>query len=111
MMKSQVDNNQFNEQSYYRQKGKVGIGYTEESESSKQGSQKNQRPTCSHCGKIGHTSNKCWSNGKEKFNGKCYNCNQHGHRANERNKKPKFDGKCHKWKKHVDKYFEWKTNI
>ena len=72
-----------NEQSHYRQKGKVGIWYIEEDESSKQGAQKNQRPTCSHCDKIGHTSNQCWINGKEKFNGKCYYWNQHGHRANQ----------------------------
>ena len=78
MMKSQVDMNQSNQQNdknLYRQKGKAGIGYKEEGESSKQGAQRNQRPTCNHCGKIGHTSNKCWSNGKEKFNDKCYNFN------------------------------------
>ena len=68
-MKSQTDINQLNEQSHYRQKGKVGIGYIEEDESSKQGAQKNKRPTLNHCVKIGHTSKKCWSNGKEKFNG------------------------------------------
>ena len=76
MMKSQADMNQLNqlnEQNLYRKKGKVGLGYKEEGESSKQGAQRNQRPTCNHCGKIGHTSNKCWSNGKAKFNGKCYN--------------------------------------
>ena len=70
MMKSQADMNQLNEQNIYRQKGKEGIGYKEEGESSKQGAQRNQRPTCNHYGKICHTSNKCWSNGKEKFNGK-----------------------------------------
>ena len=75
MMKSQANMNQLNEKNLHRQKGKVGIGYKEEGESSKQGSQKNPRPTCNHCGKLVHTSNKCWSNGKEKFNGKCYNCN------------------------------------
>ena len=62
--------NQLNEKNHYRQKGKAGIGYKEGGESSKQGAQKNQRPTYSHCGKIGHTSNKYWRNGKEKFNGK-----------------------------------------
>ena len=50
IMKSQVDMNQLNEQNLYRKKGKVGIGYTEEGESSKQGAEKNQRPTCNHCG-------------------------------------------------------------
>ena len=100
MMKSQVDMNQLNEQNLYRQKGKEIIGYKEEGESSKQGAQKNQRPTCNHYGKIGHTLNKCWSNGKGKFNGKCYSYNQHGHRDNEYKEKPKFEGKCHKFKKH-----------
>ena len=68
-MRSQVDMdqlNQLNEQNLYRQKGKIGIRYKEEGESSKQDAQKNKKPTCNHCGKIGHTSNKCWSNGREK---------------------------------------------
>ena len=63
--------NELNEKIQYRQKGKVGIGYIEEVESSKKGAQKNQIPTCNHCGKLDHTSNKCWSNDKDKFNGKC----------------------------------------
>ena len=83
MMKSQAYINQLNEKSHYRQKGKARIGYTEEGESSKQGAQNNQRPTCSHYGKIAHTSKKCWSNGKAKFNGKFYNCNHRDHKANE----------------------------
>ena len=103
--------NQLNEKIYYRQKGKVGIRYIEESESSNQGAQKNQRLTCSHYGKIGHTSNKCWSSGKAKFNGKCYNCNQHGHRPNKCKEKPKFEGKCHKCKKHGHKSSKCKTKI
>ena len=41
MMKSQVDMNKLNEKSHHTQKGKVGIGYTKESESSRQGAQKN----------------------------------------------------------------------
>ena len=100
-----------NEKNLYRQKGKAGIGYKEEGESSKQGAQKNQQPTCNHCGKIGHTSNKCWRNGKEKFNGKCYNWNQHGHKANECKEKPRFEGKCHKCKKHGHKSSECKTKL
>ena len=71
MMKSQVDMNQLNEQSHYRQTRKARIGCIEESESSKKGAQKNQRPTCNRYGKIGYTSNRCWSNGKEKLNVKC----------------------------------------
>ena len=46
IMKSQVDMdqlNQLNEQNLYRKKGKVGIGYKEEGESSKQGAQKNKK--------------------------------------------------------------------
>ena len=62
--------NQLNEKNLYRKKGKLGFGYKEEGESSKQGAQRNQRPTCNHYGKIGHTSKKNWSNGKEKFNKK-----------------------------------------
>ena len=111
MMKYQANMDQLNEQNYYRQKGKAGIGYTWEDESSKKGAQKNQRPTCSHYGKIGHTSNKCWSNGEDKFNGKCYNYNQHGYRANECKEKPKFEGKYHKCKKHGHKSSECKTKI
>ena len=100
-MKSQEDMNQLNhqnEQNLHRQKGKAGLGYKEEGETSKQGTQK---PTCNHCDKLGHTSNKCWSNGKEKFNGKCYNCSQHVHKANECKEKPKFEGNCHKCKNMV----------
>ena len=63
MLKSQEDMNQLNqqnEQNLHRQKGKVGLGYNEEEgESSKQGAKRNQKSTCNHCGKIGHTSNKC----------------------------------------------------
>ena len=65
MMKSQAymkQLNQLNEGNLYRKKGKARLGYKDEGESSKQGAQKNQRPTRNHCGKIGHMSNKCWSN-------------------------------------------------
>ena len=41
MMKSQANMNQLNEKNLYRQKGKVGIRYKEEGESSKQGAQNN----------------------------------------------------------------------
>ena len=61
--------NQLNEKSHERQKGTTWLGYTEESESSKKGAQKNQRPTCNHFGQVKHTSNKWWSNGQGKFNG------------------------------------------
>ena len=99
MMKSQVDMNQLNqqnEQNFHRQKGKARLGYEEEGESSRQGSKRNQKPTCNHCGKIGLISNKCWNNRKEKFNGKCYNYNQHGHEENEWKEKQKFKGKREK---------------
>ena len=89
-----------NQQNLHIQKGKARVGYEEDCESSKQGAKRNQKPTYNHYGKIGHTSNKCWSNGKEKFNEKCYNYNQHGHKANECKEKPKFEEKCHKCKKY-----------
>lgn len=109
MMKSQTDLDQSNEQNLHKQKGKAGLGYNEEGESSEQGSQRNQRPTCNYCGKTGHTSNKCWSNGKTRFKGKCYSCNQHGHKASECKEKPKFEGKCHKCKKQGHKASECRT--
>ena len=81
MKKSQTNMNQLNqknEQNLHRQKGKARLGYNEEKgESSKKCAKRNQKPTCNHYGKIGHTSNKFWSNRKTKFNGKCYNCNKH----------------------------------
>ncbi|GLJ18491.1 hypothetical protein SUGI_0328210 [Cryptomeria japonica] len=49
MMKSQTDLDQSNEQNLHKQKGKAGLGYNEEGESSEQGSQRNQRPTCNYC--------------------------------------------------------------
>ena len=94
----------------YRHKGKARLGYKEEFESSLQWAQKNKRHTCNHFGKLGHTSKKCWSNSKEKFNGKCYSCNKHGHRASECKEKPKFECKCHNCKKQ-HKYSKWKTKI
>ncbi|GLJ10092.1 hypothetical protein SUGI_0121920 [Cryptomeria japonica] len=48
MMKSQTDLDQLNEQNLHKQKGKAGLGYNEEGESSEQGSQRNQRPTCNY---------------------------------------------------------------
>ena len=55
MMKSQESMNQLNEKSQYTHKGKVGIGYTKEGESSQQGAQKKKRPACNHYGKTRHT--------------------------------------------------------
>ncbi|GLJ49406.1 hypothetical protein SUGI_1045760 [Cryptomeria japonica] len=49
MMKTQTDLDQLNEQNLHKQKGKAGLGYNEEGESSEQGSQRNQRPTCNYC--------------------------------------------------------------
>ena len=83
----------------------------EEGKSSKQGAQKNHKPTCNHYGKLGHTSKKCQINVKEKFNGKCYNCNKHGHKASECKEKPKFEGKCHNCKKKGHKSSKCKTKI
>ena len=48
---------------------------------------------------------------KKKFNGKCYNCNQHDHRENECKEKLRFEGKCHKCKKYGHKSSKCKTNI
>ena len=48
MMKSQADMNQLNQQNeknIHRQKGKAGLGYEEEGESSKQGAKRNKKPT------------------------------------------------------------------
>ena len=104
-----ISEKKVNEQNLHRQKGKSGLGYKEEGESSKQAEQRNQKPTCNYCGKIGHTSNKCWSNGKSKFNGKCFNCNQHGHKAIECKEKPKFEGNCHKCKRHGHKASQCKS--
>ena len=58
MMRSQTSMDQLVELSQHRHKGKVGLGYTKQGESSLQGAQNNRRPTCNHCGKEGHTSKK-----------------------------------------------------
>ncbi|GLJ43445.1 hypothetical protein SUGI_0903060 [Cryptomeria japonica] len=49
MMKTQTDLDQLNKQNLHKQKGKAGLGYNEEGESSEQGSHRNQRPTCNYC--------------------------------------------------------------
>ena len=72
--------NQLNQKNQFRHKGKTKLEYIEEGESFQQGAQKNKKPTCNHCGKRRHTSNKCWSNGKSKFSGKCCSCNELGHK-------------------------------
>ena len=109
MMKSQESMNELDRQVQSRHKGTTSLGYIDEGESSQQGAQKNKRPTCSHHGKIGHTSNKCWSNGKSKFNGKCYNCSKHDHRESECKDKSKFEGKCFNCNKQGHKSSECKT--
>ena len=68
-----------------------------------------KRPTCTHCRKIVHTSNKCWSNEKPRFNGKFYNYNKHAHRASECTKKIEFKGKCFNCNKKVHKSSEFTT--
>ena len=94
---------------FISKKVKWDLNTTKKCESSRQGAKRNQKPTWNHCGKIGHTSKKCWRNGREKFNGKCYNYNKHGHKANECNEKPKFEGKCHKCKRHGHKASECRS--
>ncbi|GLJ11339.1 hypothetical protein SUGI_0152850 [Cryptomeria japonica] len=49
MMKIQIDLDQLNEKNLHKQKDKAGLGYSEEGESSEQGSRRNQRPTCNYC--------------------------------------------------------------
>lgn len=99
MIKSHEIMNQLNEQSQFRHKGKDGIRYLEEGESSQQGAKKSKRPTCSCFHEIGNTSNKCQSSGKLKFNGKCYNFNEHAHNASECKEKPNLKVKFHSCKK------------
>ena len=90
MLNSQKNMNRLIEQIQFKHHGKIGLGYTYQGESSQKSAQKNKKPTCNHCDKLGNTSNKCWSKRKSKFNGKCYSCNKHGHRESECTKKPKF---------------------
>ena len=98
--KSQESMNELDKQIQSRHKGTTSLGFTNEGESSKQGAQKNKGTTCTHCGKTWHISNKCWSNGKPKLNGKCYNCNKNGHSASECKNKSKFESKCFNCNKH-----------
>ena len=90
MLNSQERMNLLIQKTQFRHHGKTGLGYIDQSESSHQGAQKNNKPTCNHCGKLGHTSNKWWRKGKSKFNGKCYSCNKNRHKVSECIEKPKF---------------------
>lgn len=45
LMRSQESMNQLTKLSQKKHKGKLGLGYTEQGESSQQGAQKNKRPT------------------------------------------------------------------
>lgn len=47
-MKSQESINQLDKKTQFRHKGKKGLGYKDEGESSQQGPQKNKMPTCNH---------------------------------------------------------------
>ena len=51
----------------------------------------------------------CSSNGKSKFNDKCYGCNKHGHRISKCIEKLKFEGKCFKCNKQGHKSSKCKT--
>ena len=42
-----------------RHKGKIGLGYVEQNDSSKSKNKKETNPTCTYCGKIVHISNRC----------------------------------------------------
>ena len=84
-MTSEQSNNQFQN----RHKEKIGLGYVEHNDSSKSENKKGTNPTCTYCGKIRHTTKRCWSNEKEKINGKCFNCGKQGNRAFECIEAPK----------------------
>ena len=79
------------------------MAYTEQGESSQKGAQNNKRPTCNHCGKLGHTSKKCCSNGK------CYSYNKNGHTGSQCTYKTKFEGKCFTCNKQGHKSLEHRT--
>ena len=55
MWNSQESMNQLIEKIQFKHHGKNGLGYTKQGETSQQVSQKNKKPTCNHCGKLGHT--------------------------------------------------------
>lgn len=98
----------------------------EEGESSKSGEKKNakpknNKPTCHHCGKPGHTTNICRSKHgksdlKPKFNGHFFNCKKHGHQTQECRSKvnsppilPKFQGHYLNCQKYGHRAFECRS--
>ena len=84
---------------------------TKEGESSKSGEEINVKPkvkpTCYHCGRIGHIGNICGSRivkkkPKPKFISNYFHCKKQGHQAHECRSKvrdtpiaPRFDGYCY----------------
>ena len=98
---------------------------TKEGESSKSGEQRNAKfkgkPTCHHCGKLGHTANICrrkngMKNPKPKFNGNYFNFKKKGHQEHEcRSKKsdaptsPRFKGYCYNFQKYEHRDHECRS--
>ena len=87
------------------------LSSSKEGESSKSGEKRNaklkKKPTCYHCGKLGHTTNIYRSkNGKKipksNFTGIFFNCKKQGHQVHECRFKarntlvtPRFEGHCY----------------